>query len=254
MNRRRPWYATRWNRVDGHSRNVEHDRGESSGSAALAARRAGYRGLNRWTVKCLETRSSRSQKRPERGQKCWRRVRAVFLCIAHVLGMGGLDNSSISEGATVHSLGASAPGSGDTSKEALFQPRRGDSRAVAEPYCRPVWGLERGKAGAAWGHPGADASRLFRHFLVEVPRRREPCYAYPAFVVSRSTGGPPCQAGPPKLRSPNVSKKSFADLATPSRRLRGSANAPRSSSLPSRAPTIKTSPVTSVWKGTRSAV
>src|SRR5208337_1713250 len=42
MNRRRPWYATRWNRVDGHSRNVEHDRGESSGSAALAARRAGY--------------------------------------------------------------------------------------------------------------------------------------------------------------------------------------------------------------------
>src|SRR5208337_4384065 len=93
------------------SRNVEHDRGESSGSAALAARRAGYpwteqmrRKLSR---KVRETRSSSSRKRSERDRKCWQRVRAVFLCIAHVLGLGGVDNSPSSEGATVHSLGAS---------------------------------------------------------------------------------------------------------------------------------------------------
>jgi hypothetical protein len=32
-------------------------------------------------------------------------LRAVFLRVAHVLGLGGLGNSSSSEGATVHSLG-----------------------------------------------------------------------------------------------------------------------------------------------------
>ena len=34
-----------------------------------------------------------------------RESRAIFLRIAHVLGLGGLDSSSSSEGATVHSLG-----------------------------------------------------------------------------------------------------------------------------------------------------
>ena len=56
------------------SRDVEHDRGESSGSAALAARRAGYpwteqmsRKLSR---KVRETRSSNNQKRSE-GDRKW---------------------------------------------------------------------------------------------------------------------------------------------------------------------------------------
>src|SRR5208337_5136427 len=74
--------------------------------------------------KVRETRSSSSRKRSERDRKCWQRVRAVFLCMAHVLGLGGVDNSSSSVGATVHSLGALASGPGDTSKRSLFQPRR----------------------------------------------------------------------------------------------------------------------------------
>src|SRR5208283_2340634 len=28
--------------------------------------------------------------------------------------------------------------------------------AVAEAFCRPDWGSERGSARVAWGHPGAD--------------------------------------------------------------------------------------------------
>jgi len=88
------------------------------------------------------------------------RARAVFLRIAQVLGLGGRDSFSSSEGATVHSLGASAPGPGDTSKEAFSSPGGGGRRAVAELYYRPDWGSERGRARVAWGHPGACASRL----------------------------------------------------------------------------------------------
>jgi len=70
----------------------------------------GIHGVNRWTVKCLEKSEKRgvqaARTGPSEERKRWQRVRAVFLCIAHVLGLGGLDNSSSSEGATVHSLGA----------------------------------------------------------------------------------------------------------------------------------------------------
>src|SRR5271157_3414082 len=78
------------------------------------------------------------------------RARAVFLRIAQVLGLGGRDSFS-SSGATVHSLGASAPGPGDTSKEAFSSPGGGGRRAVAELYYRPDWGSERGRARVAWG-------------------------------------------------------------------------------------------------------
>ncbi len=60
------------------SRNVEHDRGESSGSAALAARRAGYpwteqmsRKLSR---KVRETASSNSRNAPSEDRKWWGRI------------------------------------------------------------------------------------------------------------------------------------------------------------------------------------
>src|SRR5208337_1806534 len=81
--------------------------------------------------------------------------RAVFLRIAHVLGLGGLDNSSSSEGATVHGLGASAPGPGDTSKEAFSSPggATGASRgrALLSPRLGLGTGKGRGRLGTSWG-------------------------------------------------------------------------------------------------------
>src|SRR5208337_3414552 len=87
-------------------------------------------------------------------------ARAVFLRIAHVLGLGGLDNSSSSEGATVHSLGRQPQDPETRQKKPFPAPAGRQARAVAEPSCRPDWGSERGRAGVAWGHPGAYASRL----------------------------------------------------------------------------------------------
>ncbi len=67
------------------SRNVEHDRGEPSGSAALAARRAGHpwseQMICKKSRKVRETRSSRSQKRSKRGQKYWQRVELGIHCL-----------------------------------------------------------------------------------------------------------------------------------------------------------------------------
>ena len=49
----------------------------------------------------------------------------------------------------------------ETRQEKPFPAPSGrQARAVAEPSCRPDWGSERGRAGVAWGHPGAYASRL----------------------------------------------------------------------------------------------
>ncbi len=68
-----------------------------------------------------------------------------FLSIAHVLGLGGLDNSSSSEGAIVHSLGASAPGPGDTSKKPFPAPAARLSRH-GRAHLWPRLGLDRGIA------------------------------------------------------------------------------------------------------------
>ena len=67
------------------SRNVEHDRGESSGSAALAARRAGYpwseqmgRKLSR---KVRDSPSSNSRNAPSADRKCWQRLELGIHCL-----------------------------------------------------------------------------------------------------------------------------------------------------------------------------
>src|SRR5208337_4676721 len=91
--------------------------------------------------------------------------RAVFLRIAHVLGLGGLDNSSSSEGATVHSLGASAPGPGDTSKEAFSSPGGATVAPWPSPTVAPIgaWNGERlGPLGVILGltPPGYELSPL----------------------------------------------------------------------------------------------
>src|SRR5208337_3189729 len=61
------------------------------------------------------------------------RSRAVSLRIAHVLGLGGLDNSSSSEGATVHSLGRQ-PQDPETRQKKPFPAPAGDRR---EPWPSP---------------------------------------------------------------------------------------------------------------------
>ena len=71
-----------------------------------------------------------------------------------------LDNSSSSEGATVHSLGASAPGPGDTSKEAFSSSAGATGASRGRALLSPRWGSKRGRARVAWGHPGAYALRL----------------------------------------------------------------------------------------------
>ncbi len=57
---------------------VEHDFGESSGSAVEAARRSGYPWTEQMSRKMYrnveKTRSSSSQKRSERGRKYWQRI------------------------------------------------------------------------------------------------------------------------------------------------------------------------------------
>src|SRR5271157_3620842 len=81
-------------------------------------------------------------------------LRALFLRITHVLGLGGLDSSSSSEGATVHSLGALAPGPGDTSNEAFSSPGGATGASPGRALLSPPWGSERGSAGVAsrsWG-------------------------------------------------------------------------------------------------------
>ncbi len=79
----------------------------------------------------------------------------VFLRVAHVLGLGGLDNSSGSEGATVHSLGASAPGPGDTSREAFSSPVGATGASRGRALLSPRLGLGTGKSrcrlGTSWG-------------------------------------------------------------------------------------------------------
>src|SRR5208337_3284131 len=82
-------------------------------------------------------------------------IRAIFLRIAYVLGLGGLDNSSSSGGATVHRLGALAPGPGDTSKEAFSSPggATGASRgrALLSPRLGLGTGKRKGRLGTSWG-------------------------------------------------------------------------------------------------------
>ena len=101
-----------------------------------------------------------------RGIRGVTRLRAVFLRVAHVLGLGGLDNSSSSEGATVHSLGVSAPGPGDTSREAFSSPvgATGASRGRSPPVA-PIGarnGEEQGSLGDILGltPPGYELSPL----------------------------------------------------------------------------------------------
>ena len=81
--------------------------------------------------------------------------RTVFLRVAHILGLGGLDNSSSSKGATVHSLRASAPGPGDTSKEVLFSPGGATAasrgRALLSPRLGLGMGKGKGRLGTSWG-------------------------------------------------------------------------------------------------------
>ncbi len=129
----------------------------------------GIHGLNRWSVKSLEKSEKRGVQAagngPSEDSKCWQRVRAVILCIAHVLGLGGLDNSSSSEGATVHSLGASAPGPGDTSKEAFSSPGGATVAPWPSPTVAPIgaWNGERlGPLGDILGltPPGYELSPL----------------------------------------------------------------------------------------------
>ena len=94
-----------------------------------------------------------------------------LLCAAHALRLGGLNDSSSSEGARVYCLGASAPGPGDTTTEAFSsfpaptglgtgqaRARFGASRGLRPPGyeltpptewdIRPCWGLGK----RAWVH------------------------------------------------------------------------------------------------------
>ena len=83
-----------------------------------------------------------------------------FSFVLGTSGPGRADNSSSSEGATVHSLGASAPGPGDTSKEAFSSPGGATGVSRGRALLSPRWGSKRGRARVAWGHPGAYALRL----------------------------------------------------------------------------------------------
>ena len=67
----------------------------------------------------------------------FRPSRAVFLRVAPRLGLGGLDNSSSSEGAAVHSLGRQPQDPGETTKDAFPSPigaaRASRGRALLSP-------------------------------------------------------------------------------------------------------------------------
>ncbi|MGO8899585.1 MAG: hypothetical protein ACLQU5_14750, partial [Isosphaeraceae bacterium] len=58
---------------------------------------------------------------------------AIFFRIAHVLGLGGLDNPSSSEGATVHSLGREPQDPETRQRKPFPAPAGRQARAVAEP-------------------------------------------------------------------------------------------------------------------------
>src|SRR5208337_3800516 len=66
-------------------RNVEHDRGESSGSAALAARRAGNPSPEQMARKMLRNVEKRgvhaARNGPSEDRKCWRRVELGIHCL-----------------------------------------------------------------------------------------------------------------------------------------------------------------------------
>ena len=104
-----------------------------------------------WSRKVRESRSSSSQKRSERTGS----VGSALKRFSFVL-----RTSRVWAGSTIPQAPKERqfiawgrqPQDPETRQKKPFQPRRGDSRAVAEPYCRPDWGLERlGPLGTSWG-------------------------------------------------------------------------------------------------------
>ena len=69
------------------------------------------------------------------------------------LGLGGLDNSSSSEGAAVRSLGRQPQDPGETTKDAFSSPIGAARASRGRALLSPDWGSEQGtgRLGTSWG-------------------------------------------------------------------------------------------------------